>query len=226
MSAIPEDSVNSSKPYLCRDIAAIASRWDAKAEKWDQDLQDSSCHLNEDRAYERFLDQLNTIIEDRQAFCAAHGVVDAGCATGLVLSKVISSFAWGVGIDLSPKMIRAAEAKHIPGASFRVGDCFDLSSICADAGAVVSRGVLLSHYGFQHGQSLLRSARSSLVRGGFIFWDFLNEAGRAYYKHSPDNKTYFKAREVCAMALKAGFESAKTLEKASQRVGLLLAEYR
>jgi SAM-dependent methyltransferase len=214
----------SRKPYENLDLAAVASRWDAKAQDWDRELEDPCCHLNEDHAYKLFLDHLITIIKDRHAFCAVHGVVDAGCATGLVLSQVVSSFSWGLGVDISPEMIRVAEAKQIPRGHFLAGDCFNLSTICTNAGAVVSRGVLLSHYGPRHGQRLLQSARLCLVRGGFIFYDFLNQAGRFQFKHSPEDKSYFTHEEISAMALNAGFQSAKTLGEPRGRVGLLLAE--
>jgi hypothetical protein len=91
-------------------------------------------------------------------------------------------------------------------------------------GAVVSRGVLLSHYGRQNAQALLQSGRSSLVQGGFVLWDFLNQTGRAHYKHAPENKTYFQPDELCAMAINAGFHTTKTLGESSRRVGLLLSE--
>ncbi len=225
MTLSPSDSQPSPREnYENRRMATIAARWDRKAEQWDRDLQDPSCHLNEDQAYRRFLDQLAAVIEPRRQFCRAHGVIDAGCATGLVLAEIVASFAWGIGIDISPQMIRMAQAKHLPAASFLLGDCFELSAICPKAGAVLSRGVLLSHYGHRHGEALLHRARSALVPGGFIVWDFLNQSGRANFQHTPENKTYFDPAQVRGMAIAAGFRTAKTLGEPERRVCLLLAE--
>jgi SAM-dependent methyltransferase len=202
----------------------IAARWNAKAEHWDRELRDPQCHLNEDEAYDYFLDQLIGVVRERPAFCAAHGIIDAGCATGLVLAKAISGFAWGIGVDISPRMIETAQAKQIPRATFVIGDCFSLCGICPAAGAVVSRGILLSHYGPARGAELLKSARSVLVEGGFILCDFLNLAGRTRSRHAPDNKAYFDSEEICTMAIKAGCHNVRTLGEPTRRVGLLLAE--
>lgn len=209
--------------YEDRRLDSIAARWDAKAADWDHDLEDTTCHLNEDHAYDRFLDELALVIKQRHEFSAKEGIIDAGCATGRVLAKVVACFAWGIGIDISREMIKLAEAKQIPKAKFLIGDCFNLSASCPKAGAIVSRGVLLSHYGNHQGEALLRSAHACLVPGGFVLWDFLNQACRGKYRHSPGNKTYFDAEEVCAMASRAGFRKANVSGELERRVGLLFA---
>ena len=217
---------NKSSPkaaYEQRRLSIIAKRWDAKAAAWDRELQDPSCHLNEDDAYGRFLEQLALVLQHEREFCARHGVIDAGCGTGLVLEKIISCFAWGIGVDLSPQMIKAAAAKKIPNAKFVQGDSFDLSPICPKAGAIVSRGVLLSHYGHKHGEALLRSAHSNLISRGFIFFDFLNKDGRAHYEHAARDKTYFEAKEICAIASRAGFNHTTIAGEPDRRVRLLFA---
>jgi ArsR family transcriptional regulator len=157
-------------------------------------------------------------------FCARQGVIDAGCGTGLVLEEVSSAFAWGLGVDISPEMIAVARTKQLEHVRFVVGDCFALGSICPKAGAVVSRGVLLSHYGRRQGQALLRAARSILVEGGFLLFDFLNGAARGRHQHMPEHKTWLTADEVCVMARAAGFSKARVLGGAERRVRLLLAE--
>ena len=210
--------------YQKRQLAAVAARWDSKAEAWDRDLEDPGCHLNEDNAYPRFLKQLDSVIHRRQDFCRRQGIIDAGCATGLVLAEALSWFAWGVGVDISPRMISVARAKALPRASFVVGDCFNLAATCPLAGTVVSRGVLLSHYGAEQGQELLRSARSALVEGGFILWDFLNLAGRTAYRHVAENKVYFEPEDICAMATRAGFRSPAIQGESNRRVLMVYAE--
>jgi SAM-dependent methyltransferase len=209
--------------YAQRRLKVIASRWDARAESWDRALDDPDCHLNEDDAYGRFTRATQRLIAKRKRFCAGHGIIDAGCGTGLVLAEVISAFAWGVGIDISPQMIRVARAKGVAKGKFVVGDCFDLPSLCPKAGAVLSRGVLLSHYGRRQGMAILRAARAALVPGGFLVFDFLNEAARTKFRHAPGNKTWFTGEEIQSMALRAGFSAANTLGGPNRRVLLLLA---
>jgi SAM-dependent methyltransferase len=210
--------------YARRDLRAIAARWDDRAESWDCALEDPACHLNEDDAYGRFTRLVRGLIAQRRPFCAMHGIIDAGCGTGLILAEVISAFAWGIGVDISPKMIRAARARRLARTRFLVGDCFDLPSLCPKAGAVLSRGVLLSHYGRRQGQAILKAARAALAPGGFLVFDFLNEAARSKYRHAPENKTWFTGEEIQAMAGRAGFSTAATLGQPSRRALLLLAE--
>jgi SAM-dependent methyltransferase len=210
--------------YTRRQIKEIAARWDARADSWDQALEDSACHLNEDDAYRRFLRIVQRLITQRRQFCATRGVIDVGCGTGLVLAKVVSAFAWGIGIDISPQMIRVARAKCLAKATFLVGDCFNPPPFCPKAGAVFSRGVLLSHYGREQGQAILEAARSVLLPGGFLVFDFLNEAARTQHCHAPENKTWFTGEEIQAVARRAGFSAITILGQPNHRVLLLLAE--
>ena len=220
----PQKGEASQMLYETRQLQAIAARWDAKAASWDKDLADPACHLNEDEGYVRFLREALPVIEERQGFCARHGVIDSGCGTGLVLAAVRTSFAWGVGVDISGGMIKMAQAKELKDCTFVVGDCFQLASLCPKAGAILSRGVLLSHYGLQQGEALLRAAREALVPRGFLIFDFLNEGGRSMSAHAPENKTYFQGRAVCALARRAGFCEARVLGEPKRRVRLLIAE--
>jgi SAM-dependent methyltransferase len=209
--------------YLRRRLKAIAARWDARAKSWDRSLQDPACHLNEDDAYTRFTRVVQRLIARRRRFCENHGVIDAGCGTGLVLGDVISAFAWGTGIDISPKMIRLARAKHLANAKFVVGDCFDLHSHCPKAGAVLSRGVLLSHYGREQGTAILRAARDALAPDGFVVFDFLNATARTKHRHAPENKTWFTGDEIRSMARAADFSEVKVHGEPSRRVLILVA---
>jgi predicted TPR repeat methyltransferase len=210
--------------YETRQLHAIAARWDSKAATWDQELAKPTCHLNEDEGYARFLRTAGRIIEEQHGFCARHGVIDVGCGTGLVLAAVRASFAWGAGVDISEEMIRTARTKQLERCTFVVGDCFQLASLCPKAGAVLSRGVLLSHFGQKQGAELLRAARQALVPRGFLVFDFLNEGGRSKSAHAPGNKTYFEGREACAMARRVGFAAAHLLGEPKRRVRFLFAE--
>jgi SAM-dependent methyltransferase len=210
--------------YARRRIQEIAARWDARADSWDQALEDSACHLNEDDAYRRFLRLVQRRITQSRAFCAAHGIIDLGCGTGLVLARVVGYFGWGIGVDLSPQMIRVARAKNLPNTTFLVGDGFKLPELCPKAGAVLSRGVLLSHYGPEQGQAILEAARAALLPGGFLACDFLNAAARTRQRHAPENKTWFTAGEIRAMARRAGFSNISCSGSPNRRVLVLLAE--
>lgn len=225
MNPAENEPWDDSRPlYENRRLDKVANRWSAKAADWDRNLKDPQCHLNEDGAYERFLATLGEVVAERQFFCRSHGVVDAGCATGLVLASIVSRFAWGIGVDISPEMIALAREKNIPNTRFLIGDCFELSKLLPRAGAVVSRGVLLSHYGRLHAKEFLADTRQALISEGFLFCDFLNQAARAKYRHAPANKTYFSAAEVCDLAREAGFATARVIGEAERRVQILLAQ--
>jgi predicted TPR repeat methyltransferase len=210
--------------YEARQLEQIAERWNAKAADWDLTLQDSKCHLNEDQSYARFLEALTAEVARRQNFCREHGVIDVGCGTGLVLASIVSKFAWGLGVDISPDMVRLAQAKDIPNARFAIGDCFQLSAHAHKAGAVVSRGVLLSHYGRQNVVALFESFRSALAPGGFVLCDFLSETAKNRFEHVPVQKTYYTESEICQLASAAGFQITRVLSEPERRIQILLAE--
>lgn len=210
--------------YRCRRLDAIAARWDRRAAKWEGDLKAPGCVLNQDDGYARFLRAARKWISQNRRFCSQRGVIDAGCGTGLVLETLIPSFRWGVGVDISPGMIEQASAKNLPNARFVVADCFDLARCCPRAAAVVSRGVLLSHYGPRHGQELLQSALRVLEPGGAILFDFLNADGRKRYGHDPEEKVYYSREQGAALARSAGFGRIKVWGRGGRRALFLLAQ--
>jgi SAM-dependent methyltransferase len=224
VSGDPSSIGNAGIIYARRRLKSIAARWDARAKTWDQALEDPDCHLNEDDAYCRFIRVVQHLIAQRRRFCASCGIIDAGCGTGLVLGEVVASFSWGIGVDISPKMVRAARAKRLADATFVVGDCFDLPSLCPKAGVVLSRGVLLSHYGPDQGQAILRSSWAALAPGGFLVFDFLNGAAQTRFNHATENKTWFTREAIRSMARLAGFSNVKILGNPNRRVLLLMAE--
>ena len=89
---------------------------------------------------------------------------------------------------------------------------------------MLSRGVLLSHYGREQGQELLNAARGALAPGGFMVCDFLNAAARARQRHAPENKVWFHGEEIQAMARLAQFATVTILGRPHRRALLLLAE--
>jgi len=213
---------DSGSAYQNRELRAIAARWDARAGDWDSSLRDPACHLNEDDAYRHFLETAHQVAQTHRDFCRTHGVIDAGCGTGLVLAHVIPFFAWGMGVDISPKMIQVARQKKIPNSRFVLGDCFQLARLCPQAGAVFSRGVLLSHYGPKHGETFLAAALAALVPGGFMVCDFLNAAARHRFGHQPEGKTCYNEETARRLAARAGFRESQVLGKSGGRALILL----
>jgi hypothetical protein len=86
--------------------------------------------------------------------------------------------------------------------------------------------VLLSHYGPEQGERLLRAGREALTRSGFLVFDFLNEAARSRHAHRPENKHYFTPESACLLAHRAGFGTTSILGGEERRISLLLAENR
>jgi SAM-dependent methyltransferase len=206
-------------------LDVIRSRWDAKAQRWDRDLADLSFHLNEDDACRRFLEIVSSIIAQRAELCRRRLLVDLGCGTGPVLAHCIDSFAEGVGVDLSQRMVEVARQKQLPRARFEVGNAFELSQLVSQAGAVLSRGILLSHYGPRWAPVLLREVHRALAAdGGFAVLDFLNAAARDQYPSNPNNKSYFHANDMESLGLQAGFRRCRVFGEPQRRILAVLLE--
>jgi SAM-dependent methyltransferase len=211
--------------YDAARLDVIRQRWDRKADRWDADLADARFHLNEDDAYRRFLAAADEIVAARAEFCRQQLLVDLGCGTGLVLAHFIDRFAAGLGIDISQRMLAAAARRNMPRTRLIAGNCLELAGPVSGAGAVLSRGVLLSHYGHRWAQVLLEQVRRSLrPDGGFAVLDFLNAASRDKFQWSPENKTYYRAEEMESLARAAGFARASILGGPERRVLMILAE--
>ena len=206
-------------------LQVIRDRWDRKAERWDADLADEHFHLNEDGAYRRFLETAAAEIDKRADFSRRHTLVDLGCGTGLVLAHFLDRFAAGVGIDISPRMLALASRRQLPHAQFLAGNCFALARHVAGAGAVFSRGILLSHYGRRWAPLLFQQIRQTLLpERGFAILDFLNAAARDEYDSNPQNKTYYRTEQVEKMAKQAGFRHVAILGETHRRTLLLFVE--
>jgi SAM-dependent methyltransferase len=208
------------------DLDRVRSRWDAKARRWDADLADEHCHLNEDGAYERFLDFAAAIVAERADFCRRHLLVDMGCGTAVVLARFIDQFAEGLGIDISHQMLAVAGNKHLPRCSLQEGNGFELGRFVppGGAGAVMSRGILLSHFGPQWAEVLCRQIHQALTGGGFALLDFLNADAREGFASNPDNKAYYSPSALQSLARQAGFSASRVLGEPAHRVRIVLLE--
>ena len=192
--------------YANLDIDYIRQRWDARAERWASDLGDPSCHLNRDNSYRLYLDAVLASLE-RLSRPIPGGVVDLGCGTGEMLCAVRDRFPWSTGIDISPRMLDLARDHLGPGSSFIKGNVFEADCIPHGCSAIISRGVLLSHYGAENGLRLLRILRGSILDAGILFLDALN-------KDDPDlppNKTGYGLVELSEMAVRSGFSRAELI---------------
>jgi SAM-dependent methyltransferase len=211
--------------YAAARLDVVRSRWDQKAERWDEDLADKRFHLNIDGAYDRFLGTAEALVAERAEFCRKSLLVDLGCGTALVLARFIDCFSSGVGIDISPRMLEVAARRQLPRTRFVEGNCLELAHYVSGAGAVLSRGVLLSHYGRRWATVLLEQARQAVLPdGGFALLDFLNAAARDAYPANPANKAYFHADEMELLGRQAGFGRTRVLGGPERRVLLLLVE--
>lgn len=207
---------------MCLD--RIRQRWDRKADRWDADLADERCHLNEDGAYARFLASASAIVADRGEFCRERLLVDLACGTGLVLAYFVERFAEGLGVDISRRMLGAARRRRVPRSRFQECNAFELAQFAPQAGAVLSRGVLLSHYGHRWASILFQQIDQALVPGGFGLLDFLNAEARHLYASNPDNKSYFTPHQLEQLAEEAGFRHTRVLGEPTRRVRLVLLE--
>ncbi len=203
--------------YSQQMIDVIRNRWDQKADRWDEDLQNPDFHLNEDNAYERFLDTAKTIVAHHRKACAKALLVDLGCGTAQVLNELIPFFGDGIGVDISEKMLERARGRNIPRTTFVCANCFDLSRVIGSARAIVSRGILLSHYGRSAAKELIGEVFNSLMpSGGFAVLDFLNKESRHLYS-TPENKAFFSGQEVSTIARSVGFDKVVVLGSVERR---------
>ncbi len=109
--------------------------WDRVADDWLTQVGDDgdlNRVLNSDPVLWRFVGDVR-----------GRAVLDAGCGTGYLASKLRDRGAAVTGVDFSERMIAIARARY-PGIDFRVDSCSELRT-CGDAGfdLVVSNYVLM-----------------------------------------------------------------------------------
>ncbi len=208
--------------YASRDIEAIARRWDSKAAQWDSDLENESCHLNEDDAYERFIELGRRLVLDREKLCSAGSLVDLGCGTGAVLTELSTHFGHSVGIDISQEMLNVAASKSIRNVEWRLEDVFEGSWKGGRHAAVLSRGILLSHYGGKLAKLLIAQTVRALAPGGFALFDFLSGEAPEATKLLAPNKTYFCPDWLIDQAKRLGSSGAVVAGNPIARVRYLI----
>lgn len=190
--------------YEAMDLAYIKTRWNNRAYKWEQEVKDFTSHLNRGDSYNRFIEILDFVINNMDQ-STRNILVELGCGTGLVLERFSSLFQQSVGIDISENMLDVARSKNIGNAIFINDNVFDYLCENDEAAMIVSRGVLLSHYGQDLAVKLLELSFNSLKRGGKIFFDMIN----ATDDDRPKQKTAYTANEVVEIAEKIGFKNIR-----------------
>ncbi len=208
--------------YASRDIDVIARRWDSKAAQWDSNLENESCHLNDDDAYGRFIELGRRLVLDRQQLCSTGSLVDLGCGTGAVLAEFSTYFDNTLGIDISQEMLNAAASKSIRNSEWRLDDVFEGGWIGRRHAAVLSRGILLSHYGDELARLLIAQTVKTLVPGGFALFDFLSVEAPEATKILAPNKTYFCPDWLIDQAKRLGSSGAVVAGNPIARVRYLI----
>ena len=189
--------------YAGRALARIRARWDARAATWDADALDPAREFDGDGAYSAFNRFAAAVLSE----AAPPGIpllVDLACGTGLVASALAGLARQVLAVDLSPAMLAVARGRASPGVALVAADAFSLPLRDGVAAAVVSRGVLLSHYGRAWAPALLAEVRRVLEPGGIAVLDYLH-AGEATPDAAARGKAFFTDDEVVAMAASAGF---------------------
>lgn len=208
--------------YASRDIGAIARRWDSKAAQWDSGLESESCHLNQGNAYGIFFELGRQFLLERQKLCSSGSLVDLGCGTGSVLAQFSNYFERSIGIDISREMLNVAASKSIRNAEWRLDDVFEGAWSRMKHAAVLSRGILLSHYGNDLACMLITQTLKALTPGGFALFDFLSIEAPEATKILAPNKTYFCPDRLVYQARRLGSGGAEVAGDPHSRVRYLI----
>jgi SAM-dependent methyltransferase len=108
-------------------------------------------------------------------------VVDIGCGSGILASRLAAAHYDVVGIDASPAMIRLARSR-VPRARFRVASLVDAR--LPPAIAVVAIGEVVSYVpgGIRALRRFFGRVRKSLSPGGVFIFDFIESARRRTFR--------------------------------------------
>jgi predicted TPR repeat methyltransferase len=195
----------------------ISGRWDKKALNWDNQLLDENIHLNQNKEYDNFI-----YISKKTALLPNNKIdsfLDIGCGTGLVSEALSPYFNKGTGIDISNNMILEAKKKNIQNMNFYKKSFFDLDkNIDGSFDLIVSRGILVSHYGIKYLSEILGIIFSITKKNGYVIFDFLNKNVMLNNIHLPQNKEYYLDKTIQEYALKSGFSKLAISGKQTDRV--------
>jgi len=195
----------------------ISKRWDKKAQNWDNQLLDKNTHLNQNKEYDNFIDsskKIALLFNNK-----SDNFLDVGCGTGLVSEALSPYFRNGIGIDISNNMIIEATKKNTPNMNFYKKSLFDLDkNIDGTFNLIVSRGILVSHYGIDYLSEILDKLFILTKENGCVIFDFLNKNTLLDNTHLPKNKEYFLEKTIKEYSLKSGFSKIEINGKNTDRV--------
>ena len=195
----------------------ISKRWDKKAKYWDKQLLDKETHLNQNDEYSNFLEITKKIVlkfsKKNSSF------LDLGCGTGLVSEVLSHYFIKGVGIDISECMIMEAKKKNIKNINFYKKSFFNLNKDKDGYfDCIVSRGILISHYGINYLAEIFNIMFSITKNNGFVVIDFLNQNAQILDSHTPLNKEYYLQNTIEQYALNCLFSKVEIYGNNNDRV--------
>lgn len=190
--------------YLSKNLDYIRQRWDIRATRWDEYLKDPSFHCNRKNSYERFCEILKIIIHNNPNRYSKYSFVDLACGTGSVLKKCCSPYIKKqIGVDISSKMLYIAKRKLQENVELIQDDIFHYLDMPIHAWGIVSRGIILSHYGKKLSDELLRKVYNALIPSGFCFFDVINLDS----DNRPYGKTAFSKSELQTIFCANGFKN-------------------
>jgi len=195
----------------------ISKRWDKKAQNWDHQLLDKHTHLNQNKEYDNFIalsKEIALLFNNK-----TDNFLEVGCGTGLVSEALSPYFNNGTGIDISNNMIVESKKKNIQNINFYKKSLFNLTKdIDGSFDLIVSRGILISHYGINYLSEILDKLFSLTKENGCVIFDFLNKNTLLDNVHLPKNKEYFLEKTIKEYSLKNGFSKIEINGKNTDRV--------
>lgn len=195
----------------------ISKRWDKKAKYWDNQLNCYDTHLNQDKEYDNFIKITQKTVSQYKNMDSK--LLDIGCGTGLVIEALSSYFNQGIGIDISGNMILEAKKKNLKNVSFYKKSLFDLDiNMDGSFDFIVSRGILVSHYGINYLYEILGILFNITKNDGYVIFDFLNTNVEIVNGHLPLNKEYYSKNTIRKYASKIGFSKVDIKGKSNDRV--------
>jgi len=207
--------------YKNRDNEKIIERWNDKASTWDEELKDMNHHLNLDNAYNQFIDVAKEQIEKELDRKKRVNLLDLACGTGIVTECLTDYFEDIVGIDISDQMIDKAKKKNIANAQFKQMDCFDVENLKIKFDAIISRGIICSHYGEELTIEFLIKLKNILKPRGIIILDVLNKLAENKYAYKVQNKAYYTSDQISAIGSHCGFRRTKVYGSVNSRVWIV-----
>lgn len=193
----------------------IAFHWDDMAPYWDSLSKSPLMHYNRDGSYDAFSSIAKTYVEDIKPT----SILEIGCGTGSLLQSLPPKLK-KYGIDISNEMIGLAKDKNIENAEFFIHDIFSTPYPIPSVQMILSRGILLSHYGKRNAKVLIRYLHDFLPEGGIFIFDALLKANDEFAR----NKHIYNFDEIRRLFDEVGFLSTKLLpESAELRTQIITA---